>query len=89
MQLVHHNLNRKHWVTVRDTALESLPAHSLSSLLPEGGVEYMCGVGRQLGGQRTGGDTQRRKERGARCAAKVPGVIDVMAVYPSCCVATA
>lgn len=29
------------------------------------------------------------KERGAGCAAKVPGVIDVMTVYPSCCVATA
>lgn len=29
------------------------------------------------------------EERGARCAAKVPGVIDVMTVYPSCCVATA
>lgn len=40
----------------------------------------------EAGGQE---ETQRRKERGARCAAKVPGVIDVMAVYPSCCVATA
>ena len=34
-------------------------------------------------------ETHRDEERGARCAAKVPGVIDVMTVYPSCCVATA
>lgn len=69
------------------TSKPSLLCHF--GLLPERDVQYRRGVGRQCRGQRTEGDTQRQKERGARCAAKVPGVIDVMAVYPSCCVATA
>lgn len=89
--LAHHNMNRKHWIRVRVAALETLTALSVSPLLPEegGGDQYRRGVGRQRRGQRTEGDTPRREERGARCAAKVPGVIDVMTVYPSCCVATA
>lgn len=95
MQLVHHNLNRKHWMRVRDAAslhhhCPSLFGSVLTPSLPpiQGGGQYRRGVGRQCTGQRTEG-TLRRKERSARCAAKVPGVIDVMTVYPSCCVATA
>lgn len=39
--------------------------------------------------QASGQKETHLEERGARCAAKAPGVIDVMTVYPSCCAATA
>lgn len=66
------------------------PHCSLLGLLPERGdvvvVVLVVAGSAEARGQK---ETHRYKKRGARYAAKVPGVIDVMTVYPSCCVATA